>query len=83
MFLYVSVKVHLYVFLYVFNFFSKTILNAIYWEIILFPWTKKQKFSQPIATTLVALSILTLPLNIKLFGGIDVYLPGWVDVRMN
>ena len=41
------------------------------------------KFSQPIATTLVALSILTLPLNNKLYGGIDVYLPGWVDVRMN
>ena len=41
------------------------------------------KYSQPLATTLVALSILTLPLNIKLFGGIDVYLTGWVDVRMN
>ena len=41
------------------------------------------KFSQPLATTLVAISILTLPLKIILFGGIDVYLPGWVDVRMN
>ena len=41
------------------------------------------KFSQPLAKTLVALSILTIPLNIKLFGGIDVYLPGSVDVMMN